>query len=90
MNRTELAAIVAKEAGLTKANAKTAVDAMLAAIEGALANNETVALLGFGTFTIAERAERKGINPATGQNIVIPARKNIKFKAGSALNEKIK
>lgn len=90
MNKTELAAAVAEKAGMTKADAKKAIEATIEAIEGALANKETVALIGFGTFSIAERGERKGINPTTKQAIVIPAKKSVKFKAGAALNEKVK
>lgn len=90
MNRTELAAAVAEKACITKVDAKKAVDAVLESIEGALAANDTVALLGFGTFSVTERGERKGINPATKQAIVIPAKKSVKFKAGSGLNDKIK
>lgn len=90
MNRTELAAAVAEKAGMTKADAKRAVDAMLESIGEALVKNESVALIGFGTFSISERSERNGVNPATGQSIVIPARKQIRFKAGAALNEKVK
>ena len=87
MNKTELVAAVAEKAGLTKIEAKKAVEAVLESIEGALAQNEAVALIGFGTFSVAERGERKGINPATKEAIVIPARKSIKFKAGAVLRE---
>ncbi|MBO5086046.1 MAG: HU family DNA-binding protein [Paludibacteraceae bacterium] len=89
MNRTELVAAVAEKTGMTKVDAKKAVDAALEAIEGALVANEQVALLGFGTFSVAERAERQGVNPATGAKITIAAKKSVKFKAGSALNAKL-
>lgn len=89
MNRTELAAAVAEKTGMTKVDAKKAVDATLEAIEGALVANEQVALLGFGTFSVAERAEHQGVNPATGAKITIAAKKSVKFKAGSALNAKL-
>ena len=89
MNRTELAAAVAEKTGMTKVDAKKAVDAALQAIEGALVANEQVALLGFGTFAVAERGERQGVNPSTGEKITIAAKKSVKFKAGSALNAKL-
>lgn len=90
MNRTELVAAVAAKTEMTKVDAKKAVDAVFESIEAALVANETVALLGFGTFSINERGERKGVNPATKQSIVIPAKKSVKFKAGSALADQIK
>lgn len=74
MNKTELIAKVGKT---------TTVDAVLAAIVDAVKNGETVAIPGFGTFSVVERAARKGINPATKQTIEIPAKKAVKFKAGS-------
>ena len=89
MNRTELAAVVAEKTGMTKVDAKKAVDAALEAIEEALVANDTVALLGFGTFSVVERAERQGVNPSTGAKITIAAKKSVKFKAGSALNAKL-
>ena len=89
MNRTELAAAVAEKTGLTKTDAKKAVDAALEAIESALVAKEQVALLGFGTFSVVERAERQGVNPSNGQKITIAAKKSVKFKAGSALNAKL-
>ncbi|MGM9806276.1 MAG: HU family DNA-binding protein [Candidatus Aphodosoma sp.] len=90
MTKTELAAAVAEQAQLTKVDAKKAVDAVFEIIKNALSNEEPVSLIGFGTFSITERSERKGVNPATKQTIVIPARKSVRFKAGAALNEKIK
>lgn len=90
MNKTELVNAVAEKAGLTKAQAKNAVDAALCAIGTALAENDKVALLGFGTFSVAEKPARKGINPRNQQTIEIPARKAIKFKAGAELAAKVK
>ena len=90
MNKTELVAAVAAKAGLTKAQAKEAVDAAVAAIGDALAANDKVAILGFGTFAIVEKGERTGINPRTKEPITIGARKQIKFKAGAELAEKVK
>jgi DNA-binding protein HU-beta len=85
MNKSELVAAVAAEAGLTKAQAQKAVEATVNAIAGALKNKEAVALLGFGTFSVNERPAREGINPATKEKIAIPAKNVIKFKAGSEL-----
>ena len=89
MNRTELAAAVAEKTGMTKVDAKKAIDAALEAIEEALVANDTVALLGFGNFSVVERPERQGVNPSTGEKITIAAKKSVKFKAGSALNAKL-
>ena len=90
MNKTELVNAVAAKASLTKAQAKEAVDAALEAIADALVNNDKVALLGFGTFAVAETGERTGINPRTKEQITIAARKTIKFKAGAELAAKVK
>ena len=90
MNKTELINAIAEKAGLTKVDAKNALDATINAISGALAQNDKVALLGFGTFSITEKEARTGINPRTKEKIEIPARKAVKFKAGSELNEKVK
>ncbi len=88
MNKTELVSAVAKQAGLTNAQSKAAVDAVLDTIAGALKNEDKVALLGFGTFSVNERPAREGINPATKQKIQIPAKKVVKFKAGAQLEVK--
>ena len=88
MNKTELVSAVAKQAGLTNAQSKAAVDAGLDSIAGALKNEDKVALLGFGTFSVNERPAREGINPATKQKIQIPAKKVVKFKAGAQLEVK--
>ncbi len=89
MNKTELVNAIAEAAGLSKADSKKALDATLDAIAGALKKEEKVALLGFGTFAVAERSARTGINPATKQKIEIPAKKVIKFKAGAELEKGI-
>ena len=88
MNKTELVSAVAKQAGLTNAQSKAAVDAVLDAIAGALKNEDKVALLGFGTFSVNERPAREGSNPATKQKVQIPAKKVVKFKAGAQLEVK--
>lgn len=86
MNKTELVEKIAATAGLTKADSKKALDATLAAIKDALAANDKVALVGFGTFSVNERPAREGINPATKEKIQIEAKKVAKFKAGAELN----
>ena len=90
MNKTELINAIAEKANLTKADAKAALDATVAAISEALAANDNVALIGFGTFSVNEKGERTGINPRTKETITIAARKTVKFKAGSELNEAVK
>lgn len=86
MNKTELTNAIAAKAGLTKADAKKALDAALEAITGALKAGDKVALIGFGTFAVAERPERTGVNPLTKQAITIAAKKVAKFKAGAELD----
>lgn len=90
MNKTELIAKVAETAGLSKVDAKKAVEAAIDAVKGALAAGEKVAVPGVATLSVAERAARQGKNPATGEVITIPAKKIIKFKAGSELEAAIK
>lgn len=87
MNKTLLIDKIAEKAGLTKAGAKKALDAFIEATSDALkdSNDGKVALIGFGTFSVSERGERQGINPQTKQAITIPAKKIVKFKAGSEL-----
>ncbi|RRD80765.1 HU family DNA-binding protein [Alloprevotella sp. OH1205_COT-284] len=88
MNKTELVSAVAKQANLTQAQAKAAIDAALDAIANGIKEEGKVALLGFGTFSVNERPAREGINPATKQKIQIPAKKVVKFKAGAQLEIK--
>ena len=90
MNKTELVSAIAEKAGLTKVDAKNALDATLDAISEALAQGDKIALVGFGTFPVAEKGARTGINPATKAKIEIPARKAVKFKAGAELTAKVK
>ena len=87
MNKTELIDKIAEGAGLTKADAKKALEATTAAIKDALVAGDKVALIGFGTFSVNERPAREGINPATMQKITIAAKKVAKFKAGADLDE---
>ena len=90
MNKKDLINVIAEQAQISKASAKLALDATLEAISNALANGDKVSLIGFGTFSVAERGARQGVNPATKQAIEIPAKKVAKFKAGAELAEKVK
>jgi len=85
MNKTEFISAVAEKSGLSKADAKKAVDAFIGTVTGEMKKGEKVVLLGFGTFSVTKKAARKGINPRTKATIEIPARKAVKFKAGSEL-----
>ena len=86
MNKTELISAVAEKAGLSKVDAKKALDATLEVIAGEVKKGGKVVLIGFGTFSVSERGARKGINPRTKETINIPAKKSAKFKAGSELS----
>ena len=85
MNKTDLINAIAEASGLTKADATKALNATTAAIANAVKNDDKVALVGFGTFSVSERPARTGKNPRTGEMIEIPAKKVVKFKAGSDL-----
>ena len=85
MNKSELVSAVAQKSGLTKVDAKKALDAVLESIGEELKNDGRVVLVGFGSFSVTERSARKGINPRTKEPIDIPAKKVVKFKAGSEL-----
>ena len=87
MNKTDLVNEIAAKAGLNKVAAKAALDACLESIGQALANEDKVQLIGFGTFSIQEKPERKGINPMTKEAITIPARKVVKFKPAADLGK---
>jgi len=90
MNKAELIEAIAAEAKLTKADAKKALDAFVGATAKALKKGERVALVGFGSFSVAKRAARKGRNPQTGSEIKIAAKKVVKFKPGNDLAGKVK
>lgn len=89
MNKSELIAQVAEKTGLTKRAAGESVEAVLGAIQEALAKGEKVTLVGFGTFEVRNRAARKGVNPTNREKIEIPASKVPAFKAGKALKEAV-
>ena len=90
MNKAQLIDAIAANAGLTKADAKKALDALITATTQALKKGDRVALVGFGSFSVAKRSARTGRNPQTGNEIKIPAKKVVKFKAGSDLADIVK
>lgn len=87
MTKAELINVVAQKTELSKKDSEKAVVAVIDAISEALATGEKVALVGFGTFEVKERAAREGINPRTKEKIEIPSSKLPSFKAGKALKE---
>lgn len=87
MSKTELVEIIAKKAGLTKADAARALDACLEGITSGLKKEGRVALVGFGTFSAKKRKAREGINPLTKEPLKIPAKTVASFKAGSKLKD---
>lgn len=91
MNKTQLIDKIAEKSGLTKADSKKALDAFFEATAEALkdGNDGKVALVGFGTFSVSERGARQGRNPRTKEIIEIKAKKVIKFKAGSELEDNL-
>ena len=89
MNKAELIDAMAAGAGLSKADAKRALDAFVGSTTDALKKGDRVALVGFGSFSVSTRAARKGRNPQTGQEINIAAKKVVKFKAGADLSTKV-
>ena len=89
MNKGDLINKVAESAELTQAQAKTAVNSVFESISDSLSDGGKVTLVGFGTFSVAHRAERQGRNPATGQTITIAAKNNVKFKPGKELTESV-
>lgn len=89
MNKADLIDAVADAADISKAAAARAVDGMVNAISGALAGGDQVSLVGFGTFSVKERAARQGRNPQTGASINIAAAKIPSFKAGKALKDAV-
>ena len=90
MNKTELIDKIAAGSGLSKADAKKALDATVNALKEALVAGDKVQLIGFGTFSVSERPARQGLNPATKEKIQIAAKKVAKFKAGAELTDAIK
>ncbi len=89
MNKQELIEAIASNAELTKADAKKALDAFICATTAALKKGDRLALVGFGSFSVADRAARTGRNPQTGKEIKIAAKKVVRFKAGAELAETV-
>ncbi len=89
MNKTELVAAIAEESGLTKADAGRALDATVSTITKAMSSGDSVAIIGFGTFKVGDRAARTGRNPQTGAEMQIPAARVPKFAAGKGLKEAV-
>ena len=87
MNKSELVSAIAEDTKLTKKDVETVVKSFMDNVSKALEKGDDVQLVGFGTFTVVDRAERKSINPATKQEMIVPASKSPKFKAGKALKE---
>ena len=89
MNKSQLIDAMAQDAGISKAAAKKALESFLGNVEGTLKKGGKVTLIGFGTFSVQSRKAREGRNPATGATIKIPAKKVVKFKAGSELSKSV-
>ncbi len=89
MNKDDLISAVSDSAGLSKADANRAVDSVFDNISGSLKSGNEVRLVGFGTFSVADRKATTGRNPRTGETIQIAARRQAKFKAGKALKEAV-
>ncbi len=85
MNKTELVAAMAEKAGLSKTDAAKALTAYVDVVKEQLAKGDSIALVGFGTFSVSERPARTGRNPLTGETIQIAAKKSVKFKAGKGI-----
>ncbi len=89
MNKGDLINAVADAAGITKAQAGSAVDAVFGGIESTLKSGDKAAFVGFGTFSTAHKPAREGRNPSTGQTIKIAAKTSVKFKAGKSLTDAV-
>ena len=89
MNKAELIAVLADNAGITKTQANATVDAFVEAVTKTLKKGDKVTLVGFGTFSVSKRAARTGRNPQTGEAIKIKAKKVARFKAGKELSGKL-
>ena len=89
MNKAELVEAMAADAGLSKADAKRALDAFIGATSTCLKKGDKISLIGFGSFSVSKRAARKGRNPQTGKEITIKARNVVKFKPGADLSAKV-
>lgn len=90
MNKGDLVSAMAEVTGMTKKGTAAAVDAFIEVVSETLEKGEDVALVGFGTFKVKERAARKGRNPQTGEEIDIPASNVVSFKVGKTLKDAVK
>ncbi len=89
MNKSDLVGKIAEGSGLNKKNSEAALNAFISSVETALTKGDKVILVGFGTFEVRQRAARKGRNPQTKKEIMIPASKAPVFKAGKGLKDKV-
>jgi len=89
MNKAQLIDAIAGDSGLTKADAKKALDSFINVTSDALKGGDRISLIGFGSFSVSERSARTGRNPQTGKEIEIAAKKVVKFKAGSELGDAV-
>lgn len=89
MNKSELVSLIARDADVTKQTAQRVLDSTIKSITEALSNNDSVNLVGFGTFQVRERAAREGRNPKTGESMMISASKTPAFKAGKLLKDSV-
>ena len=89
MTKADLVAHVASNAGIKRSDADAAVASLLDGVSSALSNGDKVTLVGFGTFSVAHRNARKGLNPRTKQTINIPASNTVRFKAGKSLKDSV-
>lgn len=90
MNKSELVAYIAEKVGTTKADAERMMDAFMDGVTETLKKEDSVALTGFGSFSISHRKARDARNPRTGETVKVPARKAPKFKAGKKLKDAVK
>ena len=90
MNKADLVAAMASDAGISKSAAEKALNSFTKNVANVLKKGDRIALVGFGTFSVQKRAARNGRNPQTGASIKIPARKVVKFVAGKSLKETVK
>ena len=90
MNKSELIDAMASKSGLTKKDTASALDAFIATVTETLSKKETIALIGFGTFSTSQRAAREGVNPSTGAKLQIAATTVARFKIGSKLKAAVK
>lgn len=89
MNKQQLITTIAEQAGITKLQATAALQAFETSVTSELADGGAVVLTGFGTFSVKERAARRGRNPRTGEDVIIEAKKSANFKAGKGLREAV-